>query len=244
MSFESNEDYKEAMDKEYTIDRHTFKFVTKHTPLCYRCGTNTHLSYECTERRVSKEKQAAIERFTAIQSKFSNCHGEKSSYAEALKRNRSQSRKPSKDKERARTNPSNKETPMEDRILNLEIKMTTMHNLLMRIANKVQYWEDQEETGTTEEQETMDIAYEINETEDHTTNSSQERQPRRPQQAALINHKEQAETDRDIKERQERLEDNMNEMMMILEKLAEKTNNSSDTSQKQGQKRSTLNQKQ
>src|SRR3954471_22264911 len=92
MAFESNEDYKEALDKSYIIGRQTPWLVTEHMPICFRCGDAEHLSYECTERRLTREKQLAVRKFTAIQDKFSNRYGEGSSYAEALKRNMSQSR--------------------------------------------------------------------------------------------------------------------------------------------------------
>jgi hypothetical protein len=111
------------MDRTYTIDRQTSQFVTEYTSLCYKCGDNKYFSYECNERRITKEKQAAIKRFVAVQGKFSNRHREGSSYTEAFKRNRSQSKA--------------RQQEVAERLLKLEIKMTTMHNLLMRIANKV-----------------------------------------------------------------------------------------------------------
>src|SRR3982751_3822101 len=92
MAFESNEDYKQAMNRKYSIGKQTAQVVTEQTPSCFRCGDIEHLSYECNERRISKEKQAAIERFAVVQNKFSYRHGKESSYAEALKRNRSQSK--------------------------------------------------------------------------------------------------------------------------------------------------------
>src|SRR4051794_29116057 len=52
-------------------------------------------------------------------------------------------------------NISNRNT-IEERLLNLEIRMTEMHNLLTRIANKVQYWEEMEEADTQEEDNSME----------------------------------------------------------------------------------------
>lgn len=244
MSFENNEDYKEAMDKTYTIDRQTSRFVTEHAPSCFRCGDSTHLSYECAERRVNREKQAAIERFAAVQNKFSNRHGKGSSYAEALKRNRSQSRIPQQrvvDKPVARTTD---ETPIEDRILNLEIKMTSMHNLLMKIADKVQYWEELEEAEDTEGQELMDTEDKEDKAESHSINVSQERQSKQTHQTDPKGPKGKKGEDENIRARQERLENNVDEMMEILEKIAGKFDSYGNTAQKPGQERGSTKQNQ
>jgi hypothetical protein len=246
MSFESNEDYKQAMDKTYTIGRQTARLVTEHAPVCYRCGDSTHLSYECAERRVGIEKQAAIERFAAVQEKFSNRHGEKSSYAEALKRNTSRNRRSRQEaSDTATVNKTNKETPMEDRILDLEIKMTTMQNLLMKIADKIRYWEEIEETEEAEEQEPMDTeSIEDTEKGQH-SNTPQRTEPKQPQQESPQDPKkrgDQEKTEDNIRARQEKLEDNMREMMEILGKIAGKFERHNNAAQKPGQEGGTADQ--
>jgi biopolymer transport protein ExbB/TolQ len=133
---------------------------------------------------------------------------------------------------------------MEDRILNLEIKMTTMHNPLMKIANKVQYWEEQEETERTGDWEKMDTETGAEKEEIHTISNSQENQPRQPRQTNSQDPLDQSKRDNEIQERQERLENNMEEMMGILGKIASKIDKQDKTSQKPGQERGPINQQQ
>lgn len=130
---------------------------------------------------------------------------------------------------------------MEERILNLEIKMTTIHNLLMKVANKVQYWEELEETGETEELEVMDTDAEAEEIENHPNKTLQMRQPGQPQQTDPQGTKVQTRTDDGIRARQEKLESNMEEMMEILGKIAGKIDKHNDTPRKPGQERGPIN---
>src|SRR3954467_3924087 len=178
--------------------------VTEHTPICFRCGDMEHLSFECTERRINKEKQAAIKRFTAIQDKFSNRHGEDSSYAEALKRNRSQSR--SRPSQGALRNPKEGDKKdraggLEDRVLNLEIRMTEMQNLLMEIANKVQYWEDMEEAEYVGGEEEIDTENHMD-TEER-VQSKATIQEAQPNQKEAVHKGYRFEQEEDIRGRQE-----------------------------------------
>jgi hypothetical protein len=140
---------------------------------------------------------------------------------------------------------TNENRRIEDRILDLEIKMTTMHNLLIKIANKIEYWEEMEGTGNPEEEEPMDTEHSVRpENTPHSGGSIEETPEVQYKQKHLHQPEAQEETTEKINRRQEKLENNMTEMMGILGNIAIKFNRLGETPQRPEYEKGPLNQQQ
>ena len=117
----------------------------------------------------------------------------------------------------------------------------------MRIADKVQYWEELEETEEIEEQESMDTEDNEEMTEKQHSNTLSKAGLKQAQQEGpqdSEDYEERKKTGDNIRARQERLENNMEEMIEILGKIAGRFEKYSSATQKPGQKGSSTNQKQ
>src|SRR4051812_37442393 len=103
--------------------------------------------------------------------------------------------------------------------------MTTMHNLQIKITNKVEYWEEMERTGNSKGKEPMDAEYNISpenaldsrdSTEKTSEKQNKQKHPHQPEA--------QEEATKKINRRQEKLENKMIKMMEILGNIAGKFN--------------------
>src|SRR5437763_1968073 len=111
--------------------------VTQEAPLCFKCGDHAHWTRNCGEVQIQRSKREASNRFAAIQERFKGRQEGNTSYAEALARNRSQSRGRSKGRKPTPLGYQRVENPdLADRVLNLEIQMSQIHKMVLEIGNR------------------------------------------------------------------------------------------------------------
>src|SRR2546428_7909823 len=92
MALETQERYLAALDKKYIIGRQEARIVTQDTAVCFKCGGHSYWARDCEEVHMQRSRKEESSKYMTLQERFKKKQEGNITYAEALKRNRSQSR--------------------------------------------------------------------------------------------------------------------------------------------------------
>jgi hypothetical protein len=70
IAFENENELQQALGQEFQLGRTKIRMVSQYSRLCYKCGQDGHIAYQCGEVRIQQDKERAQAKFISIQSRF------------------------------------------------------------------------------------------------------------------------------------------------------------------------------